>query len=104
MIISEKVKKYLKEKDIKYIVINVKRDENFSGCGCSSDSVVTYSPKAEIAYKIEEENYIIREVDGIKIAIKEEVESTLKDNTKIDLIGLFSKSLFIEGYVPKVIK
>lgn len=45
MIISNKAKKYLKEKSAEYIVIDVKRNENFSGCGCSSESVVTYSPK-----------------------------------------------------------
>lgn len=52
MIISDKAKKYVKEKSADYIVIDVKRNENFSGCGCSSKSVVTYSPKADIGLSL----------------------------------------------------
>lgn len=104
MIISDKAKKYVKEKSANYIVIDVKRNESFSGCGCSSKSVVTYSPKADIGYEINTENYIVTEVDGIKIALDKDIESTIKENTKVDVIGIFNKSLFIENYISKVVK
>lgn len=104
MIISKKAKDYIKENNLAGIVIGVKRDENFSGCGCSSKSVVTYSPKADFIYGELSSDYIKKELDGISILIHKDVESTLTDDSKIDLIGIFHKGLIVDDYTPRVVR
>lgn len=105
MIITEKAKEFFYKSQAEYIIINKKRDENFSGCGCSSESVVTLSPKVSLSYGKISEDYYTENVDGIKIAIEKSIFKTIRKNTKIDVVGFLSlKNLYIQNFIPIVIK
>ncbi|GEM_PF-6830505 len=105
MKIQEKAVDYLQKQKGDFFLIQGIKNENFSGCGCSSVGIKTISAEVVVGYGDIPEGFHVEESNGAKAVILPEVEACLTPETEIKLDSiLFIKTLSLINIVPAVVR